>query len=314
MFYLYHRLGLWSNVVVAAKYAHADGQRLTKTRVLEALKAVVEAQPQLRTTGVPVLSAQEGRTELRIGLLHAIDIEACVESVESSSDGEITASLIERVHNEWSFIEPDQPHFKVLVIDLKSVVFVFHHLVGDRISGNIFHKAFFQALNSRARHESRGEPEGSSRWIVQSDPATTQLPVSFLDIWRQANTLGKPWGPSMLELLWIALYAIAHQWLFGKRYFFDEFPGLKFPFPANPTAVAGESQRTVTNNIVSRIPAATMKKALEVCRSEGVTFTALLNTVVMATLAEDIYPKATYGSSRTPHGRPYSLARVVGYS
>lgn len=40
-------------------------------------------------------------------------------------------------------------------------------------------------------------------------------------------------------------------------------------------AVAGESQRTVTRNIVSRIPAKIMEKVLEVCRSESVTFTAL---------------------------------------
>lgn len=64
------------------------------------------------------------------------------------------------------------------------------------------------------------------------------------------------------------------------------------------TATADESQRTVSRTIVGRILAAKTEKVLAACRSNGTIFTLFLDTMIMLTLANDIYPGVSYRASR----------------
>ena len=301
MWYLYHRLGIQSNVVVAAQYASVDtSRRLSKPVVLNALRAVVEAQPQLRIVGVPTPAVKKGNLNLSIAMLQSIDLESCVEFVDDATHSGITAEILERAHNEWEFLNPDRPWFKLVVVGQDTVVFIYHHLVADGTSGSIFHREFLAALNSMASSagpDTPGSSGGSSPWVVHADPSTSKIAPSIYDIGAKARELGKPWNPSMLLALWPVFVFWVIQLFFSSHFVFSDLPDAK-PHLASVTGVADESQRIVSKTILGRIPATKMKKVLAACRANGTTFTPLLNVMIMLTLVNDYYPQATYGASR----------------
>ena len=293
MWYLYHRLGIQSNVVVAAEYAHADnGVRLSKPAVLEALRTVVEANAGLRLVGVATPSPRKGRHTMHIAMLNEIDLEACVDFIEEESLG-ITAEQIERAHNQWYFDEADGPWFRLWIVNGRTVVFIFHHLVADGRSGYIFHQQFLASLNSKTKNIA---PLASS-WIVRGEPSISEIPQDYCDLIRQGCKLGKPWKPSKLEAFWPILLTWILQLFFASRYVLAGLPPTK-PHLKSATAIAKLSERTDSRISLARIPAEDVTKILTACRANKTTFTPFLVTMIMITLISDYYPDAYFGGSR----------------
>lgn len=249
----------------------------------------------MRVIGIPQSPGEDGRTKLDIAVLHDIDVESCVQFVDDEADGGITSELLQDAHNEWSFTQHDQPLFKLIVVGMNTVVFVYHHLLGDGASGSIFHRHFIAALNTDYAKQS----ESPSSWVITWDEAAAPMPPTLTDLSTRARKLGKPWAGSMFEMLKTVAYLLGHGLLFGKQYFFSELQEPTNIAAPSPTGVADASQRSVTQIAVGHIPAATMKSILAACRQNAATFTGLMHILLIITLANDVYPAAKYGSGRT---------------
>lgn len=288
-FYLYHQHGIQSNLVVAASYAK-DGDRLSKSRVLEALRVTAEAQPALRTVGVHTPSKRKGKTGLAFAILHSIDLEACVEFRDDVEPG-YTSQIVEDLHNEWEFAELDRPCFKLVVVGLRDVYLVYSHAIADGMSGYIFHRTFLDALNAQP------EISAPSTWISTVDPALVQVRPCLQDQTNKGKDMGKPWGPAFFETIWPVLVFFVLQLLIPKRLMFADLPT-----PKRPTVQATEkgqpSDRTKTKVLVHQIPKETVKIMLAKCRENGTTLTSLWQTASMIALANDFWPDCWLAGNR----------------
>ncbi|KAM0244891.1 hypothetical protein ACHAP5_005797 [Fusarium lateritium] len=286
--YLYHRLGIWSNILVSAHYTCANGHKLNQSTIIEALRHVVQAHSALWHVFVQRPSPNRGNHELHTGRLHAIDLEKCVELLDyDQNNPEVTSDDFERAHNEWSCTadEPDRPWWKLLVKG-NNIVFVYHHSLGDGMSGMIFHREFLAALNSLT--VTKKVEIARSDTLVYADE-NIQSPVEPEDVWE-----GKD---SIWEIIWMQLIWLFFKLLYGSNRIFGDLPPSK-PHLKSATAVANPEERTVTRISAYRIPAQDMSLILNACRKHQTTFTPLLITMLTVVLATDFYPNAKIGATR----------------
>ena len=122
MWYLYHRHGLQSNLIVAASYAK-DGERLTKPRVLDTLRVTVATHSALRTVCVQTPSKRKRKTGLSFVILHSVDLESCVEFRDDVESGH-AKEVLEGLHHEWEFLEANRPWSKLVVVGQSDVYFL----------------------------------------------------------------------------------------------------------------------------------------------------------------------------------------------
>lgn len=285
MFYLFHRLGIQSNILVSGRY---DGGNLTKASVLDALRTVALKHSALWHVFVyrPSL-IKKAQHVLHLAALHTIDIEKCVEFVEDDGAG-ITTDLLERCHNEWLYTsdEPDTPWWK-LVVKGHDIIFVYHHAVGDGMSGYTFHHEFLDALNSAPTPETVAN--------VRSD---YQLVRAHTE-WNVPKEPMKARGGkhNVLELLWITVVVCFYMFWYSSARIYQDFPAAK-KLVRKATGVAGPLERNVTQVVTHRIPASKMSLILAACREHQVTFTPVLMTMLTVVLGTEFYPKAKAGFSR----------------
>lgn len=229
-------------------------------------------------------------------MLHEIDLEKCVEFVDDSDDAGCTPAVIERAHNQWDHTAdvPDQPLFKLIVIGQRDVVLVYHHMIADGMSGYVFHREFHAALNDMAVSS---EPFSDQSTILCSDPKTAQLPLEWSQTPNEAESRDKRWHPSILEIIKSQSAFILAQFFCAKHFIFSNLPSSK-PYLQSVTAVADDSQRTVTSVVNCRITAPQISKLLAACRRNGTTFTPLFITMLLVVLSTDYNSKATIGSTR----------------
>ncbi|KAK7427382.1 hypothetical protein QQZ08_006151 [Neonectria magnoliae] len=287
MCYLYHRLGICSNVVISAQYLNANGHQLTRPAIIAALRVVVEAHPALWHVFVRRPSSNKGRHGLHTATLRVLDLEQCIEYLDDGDDVGITSEILERLHNEWLWTaeEPDRPWWK-LVVKGRNIVFDFHHSIGDGISGVVFHREFLAALNSTSASK-LGVEHPQNTILYANDNA--QIPLEPTEVWT-----GKP---SIIEMVWTQLVYWALKLFYGTSRIYGNLPPSK-PCLASATAVAEPPQRTVTCISSYRIPAAKMSQIIAACRSNQTTFTPLLLTMLTIVLGTEYYPEAKIGFSR----------------
>ncbi|KAG5789854.1 hypothetical protein H9Q69_011099 [Fusarium xylarioides] len=286
--YLYHRLGIWSNILVSARYTGVNGQELSQNAIIEALRLVMRAHSALWHVFVQKPSPNRGNHELHTGRLHTIDLEKCIEVLDCDRNSpQVTSDDLERAHNEWSWTadEPDRPLWKLLVKG-NNIVFVYHHSLGDGISGMVFHHEFLAALNSlttaKTMHIARPDT------LVHADE-NVPPPIEPEDVWE--------WKDSILELIWTQLVWLFVKLFYGNNRIYGDLPRSK-PHPRSATAVAKPAERTVTRISSYRIPAEDMSSILNACRKHQTTFTPLLITMFTIVLATEFYPNAKIGATR----------------
>ncbi|KPM35887.1 hypothetical protein AK830_g10677 [Neonectria ditissima] len=286
LWYLYHRLGIWSNILISAEYCSSNGDQLTRPVILAALRAVVEAHPALWHVFLQRPSSKKGCHGLHTAALRVLDLEQCIEYVDDEDDAGVTSDTLERLHNEWLWTadEPDSPWWK-LVVKGRNIVFVYHHSIGDGMSGVVFHREFLAALNST----SAGKLESEDQKTILYANDNVQIPLEPTEVWT-----GKP---SIVEMIWAQLVCWFFKVFYGSSRIYGDLPPSK-PCPSSATAVAEPSQRTVTRISSYRIPATKMEQIIAACRSNQTTFTPLLITMLTIVLGTDYYPEAKVGSSR----------------
>jgi hypothetical protein len=215
---------------------------------------------------------------------------------EEIEDDEAFARLLERCHSKWitnteyNYHTALKPYWRLVVVNGTDAFFIYHHMIGDGLSGYAFHRSFLVALN--AQDEEPGSPGlfDEVRTTVKSSRKSLQPPA--LD---QIEL-----EPSWLGLLLYHLINIL-RWFIRKKCFV--FSDAKVSYHGeNPllqqTFTDIVSRRTVTRVQTLRIGHNLMQKCLKACRQHDTSFTGLLHTLIQVTLAVDSYPNAMIGFSR----------------
>lgn len=287
MTHLFHDLGIQSNILVSAKYSHTGSKLLTPAKVSAALEALVHEHPALSIIAITRPSEKKKRNNrLWEARLPSIAMQDCVDFLDNQPEGdEALSNIYEDVHNQWfDAHETTKPWWRLVIVNGKYAVFVYHHSIGDGLSGYAFHRSLLAALNER---ESSPLDETVVTTIFRV-PKTSPppYPLDLIDdkfSWRR--------GVTQL-LLWhtIRLFINQKHFLFSDATFSKSYPTARKPLPIE--------ERTVTRVQTLRIKETEMNKCLEACHQHHTTFTALLHTLILVTLATDIYPKAKLGFSR----------------
>jgi hypothetical protein len=257
--------------------------------VYAALRKVVLRHPALSVvTGEQPSQTKKGQREQWMGRLKALDLRDYVMFEAGGDEG--FSGVIEREHNAW-FETADKSRAlgRLRVLAEKHVLFVYHHIIADGLSGFAFHRAFLEKLNSIARDEpTPAQPTGP---VVTIDTESCPLPPDAMEITGRK--------PSILKALKLFLsYTLLRLVVSRSRfYFFDTTYPESIPSFRHPPA---PHDRTVTRVRSFTLSKATMAKCIAACRQHETTFTALLHTLLHTTLAADIYPRATIGISTRP--------------
>ncbi|OHF00905.1 hypothetical protein CORC01_03733 [Colletotrichum orchidophilum] len=291
MFFLYHRLGIQSNVLVAARYASAQPGKqrliLSDEAVFSALHAVVTKYPELGLVGVVERTGEGDKHLLSLATLKHVNLVRCVQFIDDETT-QVDAELLEKLHGQWHWadgIEEGVPWWKVIVVGRRDVVFVYHHLICDGAFGMTFHREILDALNAVAVSDTGSAPPR----IIQLDPDSVRLSKAL------ENTIHKK--PAVLGVIYNLLVFLFYRFMYAKKLFFVDFPKPK-ELLKDPMAVAGPSDRTVTKVTTCRIPFEKTDAIIKACRAHNTTFTPFLAVVVAGTLAADFYPHAEVGFTR----------------
>ncbi|VUC28434.1 unnamed protein product [Clonostachys rosea] len=296
IFYLYHRLGIQSNVIVTATYDNPH-ELLNEDLVLNALRQVVEAHPMMRMVGVVRPSPKsKDRHTLQIAMLHEINLRKCVEFVDDPKEVGITPALLERAHNEWEHTSdiPHRPLFKLIVVGNRDVMLVYHHMMADGISGYVFHREFLAALNTTSTPPACNN---STSYIVRSDPNLAQVPRDWSLIPNEEASRDKRWHPSLLRIILNQSSFFFAQVFCSSGFIFSKLSSSK-PHLNSVTEVADTANRTVTAVVSGHITARQISTILDACRKQGTTFTPLLMTMLMLVMSTDYNSEARIGSTR----------------
>ncbi|KAF7794308.1 hypothetical protein EIP86_005442 [Pleurotus ostreatoroseus] len=132
-------LGIDSCVIASARYTSRSGVSLDKTRLQNAMRRLIVRQPAL---GTQVVGSSSGKPQLV--RLRYIDVEQAIEGPFTSPLEEVFIHYLTRPFN----VEVNRPLWRLGFCKDGTVVFVFHHAIGDGQSSISFHMALLDSLNT----------------------------------------------------------------------------------------------------------------------------------------------------------------------
>lgn len=296
MFALFNHFKLQSNVIIAASYANTQNTSLTKPRVYQALKKVINEHPQLALTYFRRPSEKDhGKHRCWKGYLNEINLDNCVSFVEDTSvDDKGLGRIIEKLHELWfhegSLPEDDETLWRLVVVNGEHAIFVYEHTIGDGKSGLRFHASLMDSLNS----------------IASADDTDQQAAIGVMSVLRvQADKL----CPEPMDLVthrmsifyilyMMILFHIIRLIFRGESLMFGDTNILK------QSIVYGDSGHAIkpptTQLQCLRLNEKTLKKCQVLCREHNVTFTAFLFCLTKIGLIADLYPVAKVSVGSIP--------------
>ncbi|PVH73560.1 hypothetical protein DL98DRAFT_519821 [Cadophora sp. DSE1049] len=288
---LFHDLGIQSNVRVSCEYFH-ETKTLTPRRVFRALEHVIRDIPALSTIGVSQPSEKkQGNHRTWEAKLPFIRFRDCVEVVNDSSAKNDTAlaKICEGIHNQWFDTgDTTKPWWRLLILNGKTAIFVFHHSIGDGLSGYAFHKKLLAALNADTIDQESGDKTVGDEVFTVLERSQKEEPIAIDEL---DNTLS--WFQVIRTFLFwnvMRIFVRPKYLLFSDAKVTDTYPTFSKPFPVE--------ERTRSRVGLLRIDKETMKKCLASCHDHQTSFTALLHTIISVTFAADVYPNAKVGFTR----------------
>lgn len=234
--------------------------------------------------------------------LRSINVKDVLQIVTIDKERhESLADILQRLHGQrWS--TERKPLWKIVVLregaedagdtsnsqKLMHVAFVYHHVIGDGLSGTAFHRSLLHAL---------GEIERKSPKLQHPQPETIDTPLSIqlIEPIEKLCNLSLSW-PFLLKQV---LTEYAPRWLVGAP--LPIWAGL--PTQTLEQCPYRSRVRTVT------IEADQVSALLAECRKHDVSLTSLITATLVFTLANTL-PEATGFAGITP----YTLRRVTGTS
>ncbi|KAJ6620562.1 alcohol acetyltransferase-domain-containing protein [Mycena sp. CBHHK59/15] len=149
-----HLLGLDSCVLVAAKYTCADGSILNKELVFPALRKAIATHPVLG-----VKFEGEATSKPFFVALETIELPRVVQFSDADN---LEAALQSQLSRRFDTLA-DLPLWRIEVLKDNTVIFAFHHAIGDGLSGVAFHTSLLAALQ-----DVKGEDDSPTVVIPQS--------------------------------------------------------------------------------------------------------------------------------------------------
>ncbi|KAJ7266910.1 alcohol acetyltransferase [Mycena haematopus] len=130
-----HFLGLDSCVLVSARYLCADGTVLSQEHLFFALQKVIERHP--------VLSVMLQNQDSKPSFIKLEKIE--LPRVVQFSNDDLEAAIERQLSTRFDAVA-ELPLWRVEVLTDSTVIFAYHHGIGDGLSGVAFHRSLLAAL------------------------------------------------------------------------------------------------------------------------------------------------------------------------
>lgn len=293
LFNLYNEFGAQSTLISAATYRNnADGSSLQRGVLFSALRKVIEEHYALSI--IPVERPSEtykNKQRLWEARLFSINLEDHVQFVEIESADTVDGMrrVIQDIHNQ-DWLEPeDDVHarWRIKVVNGRHVIFAYDHFIADGLSGFAFHKSLSRALDAANADQ--------KDWVVC--PSNLNPPTFWAD-----NFFIKP---SIWYLIISTLTLKFMRLLFESWMMFDDAK-----YNASLGTYADRFKKTgrcQTKIFGLDLTTDEQVPLVQACKRNGVTYSAVLHTLAIGTLAADIYPYSRMGrSSLAASIRPYS--------
>ncbi|KAL8736799.1 MAG: hypothetical protein Q9166_000165 [cf. Caloplaca sp. 2 TL-2023] len=287
-----HVLGIYNSVIVTATYTVP--LKLEDTTLSNILSAAIP--PLLhRHPSLCCYFEGEDTVEPKFKRLETINLEDILQIYSLEQQRSLTQEL-QKLHDQRWPTEP-KPLWKLVVMrgppvvtdpDIDNTVhiaFVYHHVIGDGLSGIAFHKSLLHELAS----------------------------IEHLDVHATPDTIDTPISTSLIEPI-EKLISLPLSWLFLIKQVVQEYAprwliGAPSPLWAGlPTKTLDECPLRSRVRLIS-IPADEVEFLLKESKKHGVTLTSLFTAAIVVVLAEQL-PDASSFLGMTP----YTLRRVTGIS
>lgn len=294
-------LNTYNSVIVTATYAL---QSIPKDDVLyhlfcATIPKLLDSHPSLCC-----YFSGENTTKPQFRCLNSIKVKDVLQiiTIEEEEEHESLAGILQRLHDQqWS--TDQKPLWKMVVLRegeaegtgatsnsqklLLHVAFVYHHVIGDGLSGTAFHRSFLRAL---------GDIEHANP-DLHDIPQTIAIPssITLIEPIEKLCNLSLSW-PFLLKQV---LTEYAPHWLVGAP---------ARIWAGSPTQTLDECPYRSRNRIVT-IGADEVTALLAECRKHDVSLTSLITATLVFTLANAL-PEASGFVGNTP----YTLRRVTGTS
>ena len=288
-------LGIYNSVIVTATYKFQS--KLSDTSLYSLFGATVSGlihrHPSLCCT-----FEGERTLEPKFKGLRTIEVNDVLQIVDLE-EGEGLAQKLQELHDQqWSVDE--KPLWKLLVMkeerqiasepsigsELLYIAFVYHHVIGDGLSGAAFHRSLLRELRN---------VEHTGQDLQVPKAINTPVSINLIDPVEKLVTLPLSW----LFLIKQAAQEYAPQWLTGAPS--PLWAGL-------PVQTLDECPFRSRVRIIS-IEADKVQSLLKEGKKHNVTLTSLLTAAIVSSLAVAL-PEA----SRFVGMTPYTLRRVTGTS
>ncbi|KIP03379.1 hypothetical protein PHLGIDRAFT_130184 [Phlebiopsis gigantea 11061_1 CR5-6] len=267
---LLSQLGFDSCVVVTGEYRSRDAATLDKAKLYTALRQVVLRHGAL---GMQVRTGKHSSDVPQFVRLPSVDLDTAVELRDYEGFG-VDELLRSELVRQFPF-DVSSPLWHLTVLGARTVVFAYHHVIGDGQSGPAFLNALLSALNT---------PSGP---LHDGDPNVIHIPpdVPFVGP-VEVYTSIFPSIPELSRTLYKMI--VPPSWTDGP-----------YAWTGNPIPQEPSLAMTVRT---WQLSAADTTALLRLCRAHAATLTAFLYALVVGVL------------SRLVPGRPRTISSVVAVS
>jgi hypothetical protein len=252
-----------------------------------ALSLVIERHPALSVIiRREPSTTKKGSTRAWLAKLETIDLEECVSFLDNYDDSQPgMAQFFEDQHNTWfDTSSTTKPLWRVVVVNRRHAVFIWHHIICDGMGGVAFHRTLVSCLNEVARE--RRSPLDSL--TINASKAPLQEPGT-------STLQSKGFRPFLPAMIMLVLYlTLLHLLVPKKLWLFSDSASSR-----KPGSITKSPGRNVTKVRQLILEPATLIASLQFCKRHRITFATFLATLINITLATDIYPSARFGSIGT---------------
>lgn len=266
-------LGLDNCVIVAATYSNAT-TLLDRSVLYPALKRVIEEHPALSTQ--LVRNAEGGLHFVRLPTINLDRIVTFSDDTLASFKAIFAAELASPIR--------ESALWRVNVLKDNTVIFAFHHAIGDGRSGLFFHQSLLKALNAPPF-----ETSVESEAIVQT-PTNLVLEEPFERVRK-------------LSVSYITLFRLfLEKLIFPRSWLPDTYAwsGRTCPSEAHNRACVH----------LHAITAPEAKLLLGICRKNNCTLTSFLHTLAACVLSRIVHELNAAGTERQQYA---SLSAITAF-
>ncbi|KAF5355358.1 hypothetical protein D9758_006113 [Tetrapyrgos nigripes] len=280
-----HALGIDSCVLSAAKYTHSENLSFSQQVLFPAIRSLITQHPAL---GIR-LSKDTIADQTHFVRLDSFDLSEVIHYVNQSYQE------LEEVF-ESEFVKPfdttrDLPLWRLTVLKDNTIVFAFHHGIGDGLSSVAFHRTLLRVL----REQKQGPDSFVEKAFVPENLKLVGASDQLTDI-----------SPSWLEVIRAILgLFIPPSWTSASRAWTGH------DVPAEIPSLQAYAR-------IVQLPAMDAHRLATLCRTHKATITSALHFIITSSLSKTLqnptYRSLITNKTTISSGIPVSLRPLTGAS